>query len=608
MAPEQQSPPIPLRIISEEWVPVYLSGSLVEDTLCGAWNRREGLISGEEILHLDEKTKAQGNKGAGAQGSGNGQTEGVPAIRLVGIEKRFGPVYANKNIDLNVAKGSIHGIIGENGAGKSTLMSILYGFYQADGGEIYVNGKRETIPDSQKAIAVGIGMVHQHFMLVDNFSVLENVVLGVEGGLLLQQGMDKARAELKRLADEYELNIDPDALIMDLPVGLQQRVEILKALYRGADILILDEPTGVLTPAEADHLFRILGQLRDQGKTILLITHKLREIMAITDEVSVMRRGEMVGSVHTSETSVEQLAEMMVGRHVLLNVEKGPCNPTREVLSVENLTVTDKRGVDLVKNVSFKVCAGEIVGIAGVSGNGQSELMEAIAGMITARSGTIAINGEVTKKADALDRRHRGMAHVPEDRHRTGLVTKFPAKENMILGYQDSEKYGEGLFLDLTAILKETQDFMVDFDVRPPDPHLKAANFSGGNQQKLVLAREMERDPDILLVGQPTRGVDIGAIEFIHKRLIEMRDAGKAILLVSVELDEIRSLSDRILVMFDGKIVGERQAGATEQELGLMMAGINDPAEMGTDPMVSAELARDNTDKALVEMAKGGKK
>ncbi len=545
----------------------------------GGWNRREGLINGDFILHLDEQATARGGDGSGANGSDNGQSADVPAIRLVGIEKRFGPVFANRNIDLTVAKGSIHGIIGENGAGKSTLMSILYGFYQADSGDIYVNGKRQKISDSQKAIAIGIGMVHQHFMLVENFSVLENVVLGVEGGALLGKGMDKARSELKRLADEYDLRIDPEAIVEELPVGLQQRVEILKALYRGADILILDEPTGVLTPAEADHLFRILGQLRDQGKTILLITHKLREIMAITDRVSVMRRGEMVGSVHTAETSVEQLAEMMVGRHVLLNVEKTESKPGDEILSVENLTVIDKRGVKRVKDVSFSVHAGEIVGIAGVSGNGQSELMEAVAGMITASNGTVRINGEavdVTGKADALERRHRGMAHVPEDRHRTGLVTKFPARENMILGYQDQKKYGQGMFLDLGAILKETQDFMVDFDVRPPDPNLKAANFSGGNQQKLVLAREMERNPDILIVGQPTRGVDIGAIEFIHKRLIEMRDAGKAILLVSVELDEIRSLSDRILVMFDGTIVGERPAGASEQELGLMMAGIAD--------------------------------
>ncbi len=545
----------------------------------GGWNRREGLINGDFILHLDEQATTRGSDGSGANGSGNGQSADVPAIRLVGIEKRFGPVFANRNIDLTVAKGSIHGIIGENGAGKSTLMSILYGFYQADSGDIYVNGKRQKISDSQKAIAIGIGMVHQHFMLVENFSVLENVVLGVEGGALLGKGMDRARSELKRLADEYDLRIDPEAIVEELPVGLQQRVEILKALYRGADILILDEPTGVLTPAEADHLFRILGQLRDQGKTILLITHKLREIMAITDRVSVMRRGEMVGSVLTAKTSVEQLAEMMVGRHVLLNVEKTESKPGNEILSVEHLTVIDKRGVKRVKDVSFSVHAGEIVGIAGVSGNGQSELMEAIAGMITASNGTVRINGEavdVTGKADALERRHRGMAHVPEDRHRTGLVTKFPARENMILGYQDQQKYGQGMFLDLGAVLKETQDFMVDFDVRPPDPNLKAANFSGGNQQKLVLAREMERNPDILIVGQPTRGVDIGAIEFIHKRLIEMRDAGKAILLVSVELDEIRSLSDRILVMFDGIIVGERPAGTSEQELGLMMAGIAD--------------------------------
>ena len=510
-------------------------------------------------------------------------SDATPAIKLVGIEKRFGAVYANRNIDMTVKKGSIHGIIGENGAGKSTLMSILYGFYQADGGEIFVNGVKELISDSQKAISIGIGMVHQHFMLVDNFTVLENVVLGVEGGATLAGGVAQARAELKRLADEYALNIDPDALIEDLPVGLQQRVEILKALYRRADVLILDEPTGVLTPAEADHLFRILEQLRDQGKTILLITHKLREIMAITDEVSVMRRGEMVGHVHTADTSVEQLAEMMVGRRVLLRVEKGEANPGREVLKIENLTVTDKRGVDLVKNVSFSVRAGEIVGIAGVSGNGQSELLEAISGMITAREGKVLLNDEpigVVDKADALELRHRGMAHVPEDRHRTGLVTKFPATENMILGYQDQEQYGKGLFLDLGAIQKSTEHHMEDFDVRPRDANLKMANFSGGNQQKLVLAREMQRDPDILLVGQPTRGVDIGAIEFIHKRLIEMRDAGKAILLVSVELDEIRSLSDRVLVMFAGKVVGERTGEASEQELGLMMAGVEDTSNV----------------------------
>ncbi len=525
-----------------------------------------------------ERATSAGSPRTPAPAHKDGASNDQPAIQLVGIEKRFGQVYANRNIDLTVKKGSIHGIIGENGAGKSTLMSILYGFYHADAGEIYVNGQLEKISDSQKAISIGIGMVHQHFMLVDNFTVLENIVLGVEGGRTLAGGLSRARKELKRLADEYALDIDPDALIEELPVGLQQRVEILKALYRGADVLILDEPTGVLTPAEADHLFRILEQLRDQGKTILLITHKLREIMAITDEVSVMRRGEMVATVQTAESSVEELAELMVGRHVLLRVEKEPATPGKEILKVENLTVTDKRGVTLVDDVSFSVRAGEIVGIAGVSGNGQSELMEAIAGMIKASSGRVLLNGDpigVTQKADANELRHRGMAHVPEDRHRTGLVTKFPATENMILGYQDLDKYGSGLFLDLGAILDETKTYMEDFDVRPPDPNLKVANFSGGNQQKLVLAREMERDPDILLVGQPTRGVDIGAIEFIHKRLIQLRDAGKAILLVSVELDEIRSLSDRIMVMFAGKIVGERDSSASEGELGLMMAGIN---------------------------------
>ncbi|GGE90010.1 ABC transporter ATP-binding protein [Stappia taiwanensis] len=499
------------------------------------------------------------------------------AIELVGIDKRFGSVRANKDIDLKVAKGSIHGIVGENGAGKSTLMSILYGFYHADAGEIRVDGRPVTIADSQAAIALGIGMVHQHFMLVENFTVLENVILGAEGGPLLAGGVARARATLKRLAEDYDLKVDPDAVIEDLPVGLQQRVEILKALFRGADILILDEPTGVLTPAEADHLFRILKVLRDEGKTVLLITHKLREIMAITDEVSVMRRGEMVATRQTAKTSMGELAELMVGRRVLLEVEKQPASPGRPVLQVENLTARDGRGVDVVRDVSFEVRAGEIVGIAGVSGNGQSELLEAIAGIRPVRSGAVTIDGTrldlARNPVDAAAMRRHGLAHVPEDRHRMGLVTSFSEYENAILGYHRDPAYGRGPMLDIGAIREAARAEIEKYDIRPPDCLLRTAGFSGGNQQKIVLAREIERDPVILLVGQPTRGVDIGAIEFIHKRLVALRDAGKGVLLVSVELDEIRALADRVLVMFDGRVVGERAPETDESELGLLMAG-----------------------------------
>jgi simple sugar transport system ATP-binding protein len=497
-----------------------------------------------------------------------------PAIELVGIDKRFGAVHANKSIDLTVARGTIHGIIGENGAGKSTLMSILYGFYQADSGEIRVGGKPIVIKDSQAAIAAGIGMVHQHFMLVENFTVLENVMLGAEGGALLGKGVDAARAKLRQLEDDYSLEVDPDAVIEELPVGLQQRVEILKAMSRGAEILILDEPTGVLTPAEADHLFRILKVLRDQGKTIILITHKLREIMAITDTVSVMRRGEMVATRRTAETTVEELAELMVGRRVLLHVQKGESRPGRVLLSVRNLTVRDHRGVTMVDDVSFEVRAGEIVGIAGVAGNGQSELLEAITGIRRPTAGRIEVDGEDVGRADPAQLRHRGVAHVPEDRHHMGLVLKFEEYENAILGYHDDPKYLNGPFLDIEAIRADARAKIEKYDIRPPNCRLKTANFSGGNQQKIVVAREMERDPKVLVIGQPTRGVDIGAIEFIHRRIIEMRDQGKAILLVSVELDEIRSLADRILVMFAGRVVGEETPAATEQTLGLMMAGI----------------------------------
>jgi ABC-type uncharacterized transport system ATPase subunit len=506
-----------------------------------------------------------------------------PAVELVGIDKRFGPVHANRAVSIAIARGSIHGIIGENGAGKSTLMSILYGYYQADEGEIRIDGARRAIRSAEDAIAAGIGMVHQHFMLVDDFTVLENVVLGAEQGPLLRHGLAAARQALAGLARTYGLAVDPDALIHDLPVGLQQRVEILKALYRGAAILILDEPTGVLTPQEADQLFDMLRTLRGQGKTVILITHKLREIMAVTDRVTVMRGGAVVSTVPTATTSQQALAELMVGRKVLLQVDKQPVTRGPVVLEVEHLTVVDPAGVTRVKDVGFRVHGGEIVGIAGVTGNGQSELLEALAGLLAPIAGTIRLNGKPISDAKgsrlAKAMRRAGVGHVPEDRQRSGLVGKFSAWESLILGYHDDRADSRGALLHRKGIVARCQADMTEFDVRPPDPFLRTAAYSGGNQQKIVLAREIRRNPDLLLVGQPTRGVDIGAIEFIHRRLLALRAAGKGILLVSVELDEILALADRILVMFDGRIVGEMpREAATESRLGLMMAGIEEAA------------------------------
>ncbi|WP_172299035.1 ABC transporter ATP-binding protein [Pseudoruegeria sp. HB172150] len=530
------------------------------------------------------------------QEAGRSETA-APAIELRGISKAFGPVQANKDISIRVMPGTIHGIIGENGAGKSTLMSILYGFYKADAGEIFINGNKTEITDSQAAISAGIGMVFQHFKLVQNFTVLENVILGAEDSALLRSSKAKARGELQRLAKDYELHVDPDAMIEEIGVGMQQRVEILKALYRQADILILDEPTGVLTPAEADHLFRILEGLKDQGKTIILITHKLREIMEVTDTVSVMRRGEMTATVKTSETSPEELAELMVGRKVLLRVDKKPAVPGEPVVEVENLRVVDEDGVERLRGVSLHVRAGEILGIAGVAGNGQSELLEVLGGITTA-TGTVRINGDpidlTGKHSDGQSRRRRGIAHVPEDRQHLGLIMDFFAWENAIFGYHHAEDCQKNrLLMDNAGIREKTAGMMERFDVRPPNPNLTAKSFSGGNQQKIVCAREIEQEPDLLLVGQPTRGVDIGAIEFIHNQIVALRDQGKAVLLVSVELDEIMSLSDRIAVMFDGRIMGERLPSETdERELGLLMAGITDTDKSHSHAEIEANLAQ----------------
>ena len=483
-----------------------------------------------------------------------------PILELKNINKSFGHVQANKNINLKITQGTIHGIIGENGAGKSTLMSIVYGLYQADSGTISVSGKEIKLKSPRDSIESGIGMVHQHFMLVENFTVLENIVLGFEGEFVFGEKLKKAKQDLKNLCDTYKLNIDLDSVISDLSVGFRQRVEILKSLYRGAEIFILDEPTGVLTPQEVDELFKILRSLKEEGKTIVLITHKLNEIMDLTSEVSVMRQGEVVGHTKTTDTNKEKLAEMMVGRSVLLRLNKAEAKLGDVVFKVENLTVKDDLDVTRVKNVNLEIRAGEILGLAGVTGNGQTELLEALSGIRKVESGAIYLNDEkISDKDNLLDPRElkeKGLAHVPEDRQRMGLVTDFKAYENLIFGYHDQEPYSKSSILKDNDILSYSQKVMEEYDVRPRSPQLITSNFSGGNQQKIILSRELNENPKILLVGQPTRGVDIGAIEFIHQRLIDMRDKGAAILLVSVELDEVLSLSDRILVMFDGNIVG----------------------------------------------------
>ena len=502
-----------------------------------------------------------------------------PILELKEINKSFGHVQANKNINLKINKGTIHGIIGENGAGKSTLMSIVFGLYQADSGVIDINGKTINLKSPRDSIESGIGMVHQHFMLVENFSVLENIILGFEGELVFGKNLKKAKTDLKKLCENYKLNIDLDSTIADLSVGFRQRVEILKSLYRGAEILILDEPTGVLTPQEVDELFKILRSLQEEGKTIVLITHKLNEIMDLTSEVSVMRQGEMVGHTKTKSTNKEELAEMMVGRSVLLRINKSTAKKGEVVFSVKNLVVKDDLDVTRVKNINLEVHAGEILGLSGVTGNGQTELLEALSGIRKIESGHIELfNETISDQNNFLDPRslkEKGLAHVPEDRQRMGLITEFKANENLIFGYHHQEPFSKSSVLQEKNILSFSKKVMGEYDVRPNSPNLITSNFSGGNQQKIILSRELNKNPKVLLVGQPTRGVDIGAIEFIHQRLIDMRDKGAAILLVSVELEEVLSLSDRIVVMFDGNIVGERiNKNVTDRELGLLMAGV----------------------------------
>jgi general nucleoside transport system ATP-binding protein len=506
----------------------------------------------------------------------------TPAVHMQHIEKRFGAVHANRDVNLRVAAGTVHGIVGENGAGKSTLMSILYGFYQADSGQIEVEGRPARITGSAQAIALGIGMVHQHFMLVDTLSALDNVMLGAEPGWRLNAARAQVRAKLDVLMQGTGLHVDLDALVADLPVGERQRLEILKALFRGARILILDEPTAVLTPQETEALFVTLRQLRAQGTTILLITHKLKEIMALCDAVTVMRAGAVVLDCAVGDTSIDGLAEAMVGRRVQMGRGEGhaAATPGAVLLQARGLHWTDALGVPRLTDVSLALHAGEIVGIAGVSGNGQSELLDVLSGLLAPTQGELTVGCQrftpdhwlSTKQARALH-----IAHVPEDRHRRGMVLGFDAWETAVLGYQSQPRYSLAGWMRQRVMREDTAAMMERYDVRPRNAALRSANFSGGNQQKLVLAREAQlqgRQPQVLLVGQPTRGVDIGAIEFIHGRLRAMRDAGGAVLVVSSELDEILALADRVIVMNAGRIAGELPIGqCSESALGRLMGG-----------------------------------
>ena len=498
------------------------------------------------------------------------------AVQMHGITKVFGSFKALDAVDLNVRKQTVHAILGENGAGKSTLMNVLYGLYSADEGEVYLNGERVSISGPNDAIAHGIGMVHQHFMLVENFTVTENIVLGNEvttaGGVLDPK---RAREKVLEIVEEYGFDVDPDAKIEDISVGMQQRVEILKALYRGADTLILDEPTAVLTPQEIEKLIQIMHDLVSKGKTIIVITHKLKEIMSSADECTIIRRGKYMSTVDVSKTSETELATLMVGRSVNLHVEKKPATPGEVVLSIKDLHVKDERGIEQVNGFNLDIRAGEIVGLAGIDGNGQKELADAINALVKPESGTITVKGEEIQGTTPKTVIDHAVATIPSDRHRWGLVLPFTVAENMVLERHNEETFGKGIALDLAKIKEFTQKLIDEFDIRPAEcADHQAAGLSGGNQQKVIIAREVSSNPDVLIAIQPTRGLDVGAIEFVHKALIRERDRGAAILLISFELDEIMDVADKMAIIYAGKNVGEFDQGTiTEEQAGLLMAG-----------------------------------
>lgn len=495
-------------------------------------------------------------------------------IEMLDIRKEFGSFVANDNITLQLKKGEIHALLGENGAGKSTLMNVLFGLYQPDGGEIRVRGEKVDIANPNIANDLGIGMVHQHFMLVENLTVTENIILGNEPkkrGVVDIRGAAKKVAEISKL---YGLNVDPHAKIEDISVGMQQRVEILKTLYRGAEILIFDEPTASLTPQEIFELIAIMKKLIEEGKSIIIITHKLQEIMDVSDRVTIIRKGEGIGTVVTSETNPEELATLMVGRQVTFKTEKGPANPTEEVLRIENLVVEDYRGVEKVKELNLSVRRGEIVGIAGIDGNGQTELIEAITGLQKIKNGKVWINGQDVTRKKPRQITEAGIGHIPQDRHKHGLVLNFTVGYNAVLQTYYQKPISNKGIMNYKKISEKANELIEAYDVRTPSEHALARSLSGGNQQKLIIGREIDRDPDLLIAALPTRGLDVGAIEFIHKRLIEQRDRGKAVLLISFELDEIMNVSDQIAVIYDGHIIDVvNPAETSEQELGLLMAG-----------------------------------
>lgn len=498
----------------------------------------------------------------------------APVLELRGITKEFPGVLANDNINLTLEKGEIHALLGENGAGKTTLMNILYGLYQPTKGEIYINGQKVELNGPTEAIRQGIGMVHQHFMLIPVLTVTENVMLGeeeIQKGIFLDRKTVANR--IRDISQKYGLYVDPEAYIKDLPVGIQQRVEIIKVLYRHANILILDEPTAVLTPQEVEELFNIIQSLVAQGVSIIFITHKLKEVLAIANRITVIRRGRTVGTTQPAEVTEQSLAEMMVGRAVDLTVDKKAGQPAEPILVVKNLVVKDDRGAVSVDGVSFEVKAGEVLGIAGVQGNGQTEVVEAVTGMRLVEAGTITIEGQNVANSPPRRITELGVAHIPEDRQRDGLVLSFPIKDNIILNtYYNT--FAKGIIIDQEKVNTVTRQLVKDFDVRTPSIEAAAGTLSGGNQQKVIVAREFSRPIKLLIASQPTRGLDVGSIEYIHGRLIEKRDQGTAVLLVSTELDEIRALSDRIAVMFEGKIVDIVPADrVTKEQLGLLMAG-----------------------------------